>query len=1787
MVLTASSVDNNIDFNWFTSPSAVTPVHTGAIFVTPPLNATTSYYVEARSSLTGCVSPSRVMVTITVNGGGAPNPTPCVSPIGQDNGVDGGITLLAGVSNAGLAIDNDTQTGSTLFLPVGALGGYVYQRLTFASESNAGDTVKVLVSSPGKLLSLNLLGSVQLTTLKGGASNNDLVNLNNALINLELLSGGSQALLTFVPAQAFDQVEVRLNGGLVATLNSLNVNYARHVVAVPEVVANAVSVCNNAAAELKVKNPKANLTYKWYNEAGVYQADGVTFTTSAITASTKFFVTANSATGCESGRTIVDVTVIPTPVAPEVLSSNISTCAGGNVVVQIKDPVDGYTYRWYDSSNTLVFEGTGFTVNNLVAPANYTVVAVVTACNTTSTPTAIQVNVGTLDVPIVATPNITISPNAGAVLTATSSTPNAVINWYANIGDVTPFHTGNSYLTPPLTANTTYYVEAAVPAGCTSTRIPMTVTVVSDGTTGPVPCVAATFERGNGTNNLALLSEVFNPGLAVDDKIETASSLVMTAGLVGAYVYQRVGFTTQSTIGDTVKVRITSPGKLLSLGVLPSISVLTYNGAKSNSDILFANNSLISLALLSDGSAATLSFVPTQQFDAVELRLNSGLASVLTSVDFNYAQRVGVAPQVEVATTSTCAGAAAVLSVKNPIAGVDYRWYLDNTYQNVGNSFSTPNNLAAGTYNYYVRAVVNGCESSPTKVEVTILPVPAPPTPLAGNPTNVCFGSAATLGVAQGADLSVTYNWYDANGTLLTLNSLTYTTPTNLPVGIHNFYVAAVNANTCANTNRTQISITVGERALASDIQVIGATNVCVATSATLNAGSTSVTNPVFKWYSDVALTVLEYTGDTFVTPTITTSKTYYVTVTGDNKCENTASGAKEVIININPPATTSDLMVSPSIEVCGAGSVTLTASSVTVTNPVFTWYNDATLNTAAGSGASFTTPNLSASQTFYVTVKGDNRCESPVSQVKTVAVTVRAIAVAADVAVAGVTNICVSGSTSLTATSTTVSNPIFTWYDGPTLTNSVFVGTTLTTGTLTADKTYYVTVKGDNKCENLVASVRQVTVTVKTSATGADLTVSPTATLCGPGSATLMASSGTVTNPIFTWYSDAALNTVAGSGANFTTPLLAASQTYYVTVKGDNRCESAVADAKTVNVIVKPFATAADLTVSTAAEICGSGTATLTATSTTVTNPIFTWYSDATLTAVAGSGASFTTPVLSADQTYYVTVKGDNRCESPVADARTVKVTVKQRAVATDVSIAGNTNICENTAATLTASSTTVSNAIFTWYDNAALTNVVHTGATFAPILAANKTYYVTVKGDNTCENSAASVASVTVTVTAAPVAPIIATAGTTVCNNNSTTLTVSNVQTGAIYEWYNSQTGGTLLHTGVSYTTPGLMTSTEYFVQAVSTIGCTNVSIRVRVAVTVAATPANPTVVSANVTTCGNAPATLQVSNPVADVTYNWFNAGGTAVGSGTTFVTPNLTANATYFVGASVGSCTPAGRAQVDVQVGIAPNPPANVAVADAQLCAGSSTTLIVNNPVTGLVYRWYSTATGGTALHEGTSYTTMPLSATTVYHVEAVATAGNCVSSTRTPVTVNVLQVLAAPVVNVGSITANSIQFSWNPVPGATSYSVSTDGQATWTTVMVASYMVTGLAQGQSATIVVKAIGQSSCQASAGSSAVTATTTEPFKDELYIPNTFTPNHDGKNDTFMAYGNSVAKFKLRVYNQWGEFIFESQNLMQGWDGTYRGRAQPSGVYVYYVEVTFNGGVSKIFKGTVTLLR
>lgn len=91
-----------------------------------------------------------------------------------------------------------------------------------------------------------------------------------------------------------------------------------------------------------------------------------------------------------------------------------------------------------------------------------------------------------------------------------------------------------------------------------------------------------------------------------------------------------------------------------------------------------------------------------------------------------------------------------------------------------------------------------------------------------------------------------------------------------------------------------------------------------------------------------------------------------------------------------------------------------------------------------------------------------------------------------------------------------------------------------------------------------------------------------------------------------------------------------------------------------------------------------------------------------------------------------------------------------------------------------------------------------------------------------------------------------------------------------------------------------------------------------------------------------------------------------------------------------------------------------------------------------------------------------------------------------------------------------------------------------------------------------------------------------------DIVLVPNAFTPNNDGKNDILYVRGQLIASIKIfRIYNRWGELIFETDDINTGWDGTFKGQNMNSGVYVYYVEAICIDGKETLKKGNVTLIK
>jgi gliding motility-associated-like protein len=88
---------------------------------------------------------------------------------------------------------------------------------------------------------------------------------------------------------------------------------------------------------------------------------------------------------------------------------------------------------------------------------------------------------------------------------------------------------------------------------------------------------------------------------------------------------------------------------------------------------------------------------------------------------------------------------------------------------------------------------------------------------------------------------------------------------------------------------------------------------------------------------------------------------------------------------------------------------------------------------------------------------------------------------------------------------------------------------------------------------------------------------------------------------------------------------------------------------------------------------------------------------------------------------------------------------------------------------------------------------------------------------------------------------------------------------------------------------------------------------------------------------------------------------------------------------------------------------------------------------------------------------------------------------------------------------------------------------------------------------------------------------------------VPTAFTPNNDGLNDRFGPHNALKAdNYQFKVYNRWGQLVFESKNWKERWDGKVKGALQGSGVYVWMLRYTNRDTKKPVFKkGTVTLIR
>ena len=88
-------------------------------------------------------------------------------------------------------------------------------------------------------------------------------------------------------------------------------------------------------------------------------------------------------------------------------------------------------------------------------------------------------------------------------------------------------------------------------------------------------------------------------------------------------------------------------------------------------------------------------------------------------------------------------------------------------------------------------------------------------------------------------------------------------------------------------------------------------------------------------------------------------------------------------------------------------------------------------------------------------------------------------------------------------------------------------------------------------------------------------------------------------------------------------------------------------------------------------------------------------------------------------------------------------------------------------------------------------------------------------------------------------------------------------------------------------------------------------------------------------------------------------------------------------------------------------------------------------------------------------------------------------------------------------------------------------------------------------------------------------------------LDVPNAFTPGRFGENSIISVKGFGIVSMNWKIYNRYGQLVFQSNTPYQGWDGNYNGVPQPIGVYAYTLEATFDDGTKTTRRGDITLIR
>jgi len=537
-------------------------------------------------------------------------------------------------------------------------------------------------------------------------------------------------------------------------------------------------------------------------------------------------------------------------------------------------------------------------------------------------------------------------------------------------------------------------------------------------------------------------------------------------------------------------------------------------------------------------------------------------------------------------------------------------------------------------------------------------------------------------------------------------------------------------------------------------------------------------------------------------------------------------------------------------------------------------------------------------------------------------------------------------------------------------------------------------------------------------------------------------------------------------------------------------------------------------------------------------------------------------------------------------------------RNVCAGLQIAGNTTVCANSMQTYSIPS--LAGGVYNWVIPPGWSFISGQDSNIVVVQTNNQSGAISAHEKNSCADLYDTL-QVTVQV---PGLPGTVTGGATVCSGTNTqTLTLAG-NSGPVISWLSSINNGvswqTIANTTNTYTATNLTTTTMFKALVKTSTTCPPDS-STSATITVNPKSVGGTVSPANTNICLN-----QTSNSILKLTgstgsivnwqssqnggLTWSNFNPVKTDGTYTVNGSNVTASTQFRVIVQSGICPADTSAAAALTYFNTPFPRATISPADTSICFGTRAQLKATVTI-GTSYNWlYTQPLAGTTSGNITSVpafltaTAAPV-ATTKY-ILAVQNTGcpNLLSDTFTVRVLPKINVFAGndtsivegqPLLFQATADSSVVSYLWSPATGLN------DPTLLQPTATITDAMLNGFYYLTYTIKVKNAIG---CAAT-DDIVVRIFKTGP---SIFVPNAFTPNNDGFNDVLRPI---LAGFKqldyFRVYNRFGQLIFQTQRPGDGWDGKFNGMPQDPNTFVYVAQAVDYKGVVVNQKGTFILIR